>query len=195
MLPVIVTQMCSSEPAEVIDMSNIVDDILRREGAKFTDDPKDRGGPTKYGITQTSWDDYVAKDPSHAPASDVRAITEPMARDFYEAEYIKPFAWIGNEGLRSLVIDSAVQHGKPRAVRWLQRAAGAAEDGLIGPQTKARVTLDNSENPDLLAQHYNALYQRVLVTRIRFYGEIVKLSPSMSRFIEGWLTRVCEFVR
>lgn len=163
----------------------IIDDIIRREGSTYTNDPADRGGSTKYGVTQRAWDDYIAHDPSHAPARDVAALTEEMARKFYEDVYVTPFEWIRKDGLRNLVIDSAIQHGTPRAVRWLQSAAGVGADGVAGPETRARV------NQDLL----DGLYPKVLKTRIKFYGDIVSRDPGQARFINGWLVRACEFVR
>src|SRR5690606_41674791 len=61
------------------DIELIIDDIIRREGTAYTEHPSDRGGATKYGITQSTWDDYwmwqYAEDGSELPAN-VRDITE-----------------------------------------------------------------------------------------------------------------------
>ena len=32
-------------------VDQIIADVIKREGSKYTNDPTDRGGPTKYGIT------------------------------------------------------------------------------------------------------------------------------------------------
>ena len=31
-------------------IEEMIDDILKREGSAYTDHPKDRGGPTRYGV-------------------------------------------------------------------------------------------------------------------------------------------------
>lgn len=163
---------------------DIIDDILRREGSTFTNDPVDRGGATKFGITQARWDDYVAKDPSRAPCRLVEALTEPWARAFYDAEYVAPFDWIENDELAKLVIDSAVQHGVVRVTRWLQLAVGVTPDGHIGPVTRGAV---NGVCPSPYAQ--------VLRTRLQFYADIVARDPTQAKFLRGWINRCCEFVR
>ena len=39
-------------------MIDVIADVLRREGSKFTDDPHDRGGPTRFGITVKALCEY-----------------------------------------------------------------------------------------------------------------------------------------
>jgi len=43
--------------------------------------------------------------------------------------------------LRALVVDAGVNHGVRRAAKWLQRAAGVEEDGIVGPRTLAAVNV------------------------------------------------------
>ena len=101
----------------------IIDTILEREGG-YVDNPADRGGPTKYGIT-------LAK-PSKAwrrrivTSEDVAALGKDEARQIYESEYlVKPkISKIHNVVLRVFVLDSAVQHGPNRAIRWVAAASG-----------------------------------------------------------------------
>lgn len=35
-------------------IDDIISDIIRAEGTAYTNDPRDSGGPTKYGITQAA---------------------------------------------------------------------------------------------------------------------------------------------
>lgn len=37
------------------DIDQIIDQILAEEGAAYTNDSRDSGGPTKYGITQAGF--------------------------------------------------------------------------------------------------------------------------------------------
>src|SRR5690606_34200226 len=126
------------------DIESIIDDIIRREGTAYTEHPSDRGGPTKYGITQRAWDDYwtrqYVEDDRRIPLpAGVRDITAQHARAFYRHEHVIPFMWISHRGLRDLVIDSSVNHGQHLTVRWLQSAAGVTVDGIVGPITTQAV--------------------------------------------------------
>lgn len=160
----------------------IINEILHREGDRYTEHPNDRGGPTKYGITLRALEIWRGR--KLAPAS-VRNLTEDEARYIYEKTYIKSpgFDKIEDEQLRGLVVDSGVQHGTSRAIVWLQKAAGVNTDGIIGPITIRAV----NNNP-------GTIYNRLLAERIRFYGRIISDDPLQAKFAAGWANRVSEFV-
>ena len=165
----------------------IIDDIIRREGSDYTEHPSDRGGSTKYGITQNAWTDYWAKQyvegDSDLPVN-VRDITEQQARAFYRHEHVTPFLWITHKGLCDLAIDSSVNHGKRRTIRWLQSAAGVTVDGIVGPITTQAV----NARP-------NTCYKKLLVERLKCYALLVSSDEKQAVFLRGWINRVCEFVR
>jgi lysozyme family protein len=160
---------------------NIIDDIIRREGSKYTNHPADRGGPTKYGITLETL--RRATNP-HATANDVASLTEQQARAIYADLYVRPFEWIDDEPLRELMVDCAVQHGVGRAVKFLQAAVGATVDGVAGEKTQAAYRF----RPRVI------VYRRVLAERIKFYGDIITHDPSQAVFAAGWMRRVAEFL-
>jgi lysozyme family protein len=144
---------------------NVIDDIIRREGDTYTDDPADRGGPTKYGITLA----LLRRLRPDATAADVQRLTEQEARDVYRTEFVLPFdRFRAYPDLLALCVDSAVQHGVSRVQGWLK--------------------LIPSSDPDV---NYISLFKRRMV----FYGEIVQADSSQSRFIKGWLARLSEFAR
>lgn len=170
------------------EIESIVDDIIRREGSAYTEHPSDRGGATKYGITQRAWGDYWARQyvedvPVDLPA-EVCDITEQHARAFYRHEHVIPFLWITHKGLCDLAIDSSVNHGRHRTIRWLQSAAGVTVDGIVGPITTQAV----NARP-------NTCYKRLLVNRLSCYASIVASDEKQAVFLRGWINRVCEFVR
>jgi lysozyme family protein len=95
----------------------------------FVDNPADPGGATRWGISQRSY-----------PAEDIRNLTLERAKELYRADYwLKVGADKLPPPLALLVFDSAVNNGPGRASRFLQQAAGVAQDGLIGPATLAAV--------------------------------------------------------
>ena len=100
--------------------------ILRHEGgATITDDPRDPGGLTKFGISQRAFPDL-----------DIRSLTEADAAAIYRREYwdrVKCDSLPAH--LRLPVFDMAVNMGVSRAITLLQRACGVVQDGLLGPNT------------------------------------------------------------
>ena len=104
--------------------------VLANEGETFTDNPLDRGGPTKFGIAQR-WN----------PDVNVRSLTREQAIEIYWGRY-----WKGRgyeqlpERIAVKVFDLAVNLGDRTAVTCLQRALRACGtpvkvDGLLGPET------------------------------------------------------------
>ena len=168
----------------------IIDRIIEREGGdRFTDRPSDRGGPTKFGITQRAWVEHRTRRPmtTRNLPDHVRDITLQHARAFYFVEHAAPFAFIYDDQLRELVIDCSVNHGKLRATKWLQEVAGVVADGVIGPVTKPAVNM----------RPYNT-YAELLRRRFKFYAQIASdqlpADPDLPN-LRGWINRACEFIR
>jgi len=164
-------------------LHEILDEIIEAEGRTFTDDPDDRGGPTKFGITQTTLGNWLGRS---ASIDEVRNLTEERAREIYEEIYIlhPKFEQIPDEHLRVLVIDSGVNHGIRRASRWLQSIVGATPDGFVGPRTLERLSCHDP--------FY--VWCKYLARRIKFYGAIVAADRSQAKFINGWNRRVASFL-
>ena len=175
-------------------IEGIITDVLKAEGwDTYTNDPADRGGPTKWGITQKAWSGYVG---FHATPADIQAITEAAARDFYEKEYVTaPKFDQLPVMLVPLVVDCGVNHGVRAASKWVQRAVGARQDGWIGPATLATV---GQQNPI-------SVYLRVSAFRIRLYGKLVSADKQLkaardqgfnlqAKFAAGWNNRGTKFL-
>lgn len=165
-------------------MNEIITEILKREGwDKYTDRPNDRGGPTKWGITQKAWSDYLGHPASKA---DIQSLSETAARVFYLKMYIHgpKFDLIDDEELRALVIDCGVNHGPRRATKWLQLAARVKADGVIGQKTLFAV---NTIDP-------MRLFLKVIAYRIKLYGKLVTKDPTQAEFAWGWNNRAASFL-
>ena len=114
----------------MITYASIVADILDREGSSFTNIPGDKGGPTKYGITQEALSDYLNRK---ALVSEVQSLNEQLATKIYMQLYIvRPgFDRFNNMALTEQLVDAGVQHGPTMAVKLLQRSLGMQETGEI----------------------------------------------------------------
>lgn len=102
--------------------------LMQNEGG-YTPGRDDPGGETNWGISRRSY-----------PNVDIANLT----RDQAKAIYLQDF-WIRGQmdqydpAIAFQVFDVAVNSGIETAVRMLQRAAGVADDGHIGPVTVAAV--------------------------------------------------------
>ena len=65
-------------------VQEVIDEILRVEGAEYTNDPDDSGGPTKFGITQATLSEYRG---ASVTAEDVQELSEKEARVIYLQRY------------------------------------------------------------------------------------------------------------
>jgi len=164
-------------------VADILEDVMRAEGwDRYTDHPDDRGGPTKWGITLKAYQDLVE---SEATASTIRALTESEARAFYFRFYVvEPSFDKVHPLVMPLLVDCGVNHGTKRAAKWFQKAVGATQDGVIGPQTLAA-----AEN---ITQ--SSIYLLICAYRFRFYGAIVTRDHSQATFASGWNNRGAKFL-
>lgn len=98
--------------------------VVGHEGG-YSNDPRDPGGETKYGISKRSY-----------PKIDIGALDLQEARRLYKADYWDKIH--GDDldpGLALVAFDAAVNNGVGQAIRWLQAAVGVKVDGIIGPAT------------------------------------------------------------
>lgn len=95
----------------------------------YTEGKNDPGGETKFGISKRSY-----------PTLDIAALTLADAKQIYRRDF-----WDRAQcdrlpvGIRFDLFDTAVNSGIGQAIRFLQRAVGVADDGVIGPLTLAAV--------------------------------------------------------
>lgn len=104
----------------------------------YTDDPKDPGGPTNYGITIFDARKYWKPN---ATALDVKNMPKSVAADIYRKHYATPMRYDDlPAGVDYSVLDAAINSGVGRAPPWLAKALGVAYTSLaalIGPATQS----------------------------------------------------------
>jgi hypothetical protein len=87
-----------------------IDKHMALEGG-FVDDPRDRGGRTKFGITQTSWDAYNKRKLGGRGKADVKDLTEDDAQRFY-VNYAQAFGLLGLDPVQfAWMLDAAAHSG------------------------------------------------------------------------------------
>ena len=154
---------------------------LAQEGG-YSDNPRDHGGSTNYGITQRTYD---AWNTSHGMAlQPVRDIDRDMVEAIYQASYWTPAHCAEMpDSIGTCVFDFAVNSGVHEAIMTLQRCLGTAPDGRWGAKTLALVqALDRDAETALVASYLDA--------RRDFYQDIVERNPGEHVFLTGWLRRI-----
>ena len=151
-----------------------------REGTAFVDLPDDHGGPTHFGITV----DFLTEATGKAcTADDVKNLTQTDAEGIYATWMMKrQFAALPTIPLMDAVTDYAVHSGPGPAVKALQRAAGVAVDGGLGPLTLAAVGKDDPL----------ALACAVCAARANQWSRDFENDPSQRAFAAGWLARLAD---
>ena len=105
-------------------------------GDAYTDNPKDPGGPTKYGVTLRTLRDW-RKMPT-LTASDVQSLTESEAAEIFAHRYYAPMQ--GGKlpaAIALMAVDFAYNSGRHSATIAMQHVLGCDADGIIGPHTVA----------------------------------------------------------
>lgn len=100
--------------------------LLSEGGSRYTNHPKDPGGPTKYGITLNDVRRYIN---SAATAQHVKNLTEEQARFIYEQRYWNALRASDLPlGVDYTIFDYGVNSGVARAGRVLRRVLNLPTD-------------------------------------------------------------------
>ena len=143
-------------------------ELLGHEGG-YSNNPNDPGGETNWGIT-------VAVARENGYVSSMKDMDQSVAKTIYAKKYWLPVFDDLPYEVAFQVFDAAVNSGVGQAVRWLQRAVGAADDGKLGP-----VTLQAAKAADPL--------KLVLLFNAERLAFMTNLS-TWSSFGKGWARRI-----
>jgi lysozyme family protein len=159
----------------------IIESIIKAEtggdpNGGYTNDPRDTGGRTIWGISERANRDLWKDGPPSRDAAVIR---------YYE-RYVKSpgFDKISDPKLQAQLVDFGVTSGPALAIQKLQICVGAEPDGVLGPKTLAAVQ----------AEHPTHLNNQLARERIKMIGRLVQKNPSQSRFVSGWLNRALDFL-
>lgn len=156
--------------------------ILRWEGG-FVDHPSDPGGRTNRGVTQRVYNDWRLRQ--GMSTRDVKDIAESEVHAIYELGYwIPPRCDLLAHPLDLVQLDTAVNMGPGRAVRFLQQALGCSVDGDFGTGTQHAVQECSAgdEVAKAVAEYCDL--------REAFYKQIVARKPDQAVFLAGWMNRL-----
>ena len=149
----------------------IVTTLAREGGSKFTDDTNDRGGATKYGISQRSY-----------PNIDIRNLSERDARTIYKRDYWDRLRGdeITSQVIAEQLFDTCVNIGVKTGSRLAQSVLGIQPaDGVIGSASLASI---NKADPMMFVASFT-------LAKIARYAYICNRDKSQSKYLLGWINR------
>lgn len=174
--------------------ARLIAEVIDREGG-YINHRADRGGPTRYGITQA-----VARNNGYH--GDMRYLPISVAEKIYADRYWHPNHLDNivtlNEALAVYVFDYGIHSGVSRPARDLQRLLNVlnreqrdypdiATDGVTGPATLRALrqysSTRGSRGLEVLAESVNGI-------RISFLVSLSEQRESQEAFTYGWLSRV-----
>jgi lysozyme family protein len=163
------------------------DKVLRLEGG-YVNHPLDRGGPTKYGVILSVWQEYGhdkdgdgdidADDIKKLSEDDAKFIAKTIFWDYFLADFIV------NQSLAEFIVDWGYNSGRKTVAKIVQRVIKVDADGMVGPQTLKAINGADQE----------ILFEALKIERKVFLNSIIKRRPDQIVFYNGWMNRVNSFV-
>lgn len=182
---------------------NVIRHVMGVEGgSKHTDIKEDRGGSTRYGVTEGLAKHYSKLWSKYGFNGDMRQLPEALAYDIYYIEFwqgmsIESFARY-SKLLAYTLFDIGVNGGKARALMHVQRFLNACND-------RQKLYGDIKRDGDFGARSVEALnafvkargndgietlHVAVFAFQFVFYTELSERDESQEKFTYGWYRRV-----
>lgn len=168
-------------------VDEMINDLVIREGS-FTDHPADKGGPTRFGITQA-----VARQMGYT--GPMQEFPQGLAESIYRTKYFVTPGFdkvaLVSTAIAEELFDTGVNMGVGVPAPWLQRLLNAFTDGAqlqvdgkIGPATinalRAFISRRGTAGETVMVRGLNCLQGAR-------YLEITEARPQNKAFIYGWL--------
>lgn len=166
------------------EFANTVKVTLEHEGY-FSDDQDDRGGATKYGISQR----FLNGIRYHKKAHELTK--EDAVELYYQHFWLKCNCELLHPGVALMLFDFGVHSGVAGACKELQRVLSyeteinLAIDGIIGNKTiKALNTVIQKTGG------YEAVVQGLSTKRGLLFFNIIDTRDRQSKYFRGWFKRL-----
>lgn len=147
------------------DFNKVLEYLYPQEGG-YSNRKADLGGPTKLGVTQSTYDWYNKKN--NIPTQSVKNITKGEATKIYYDYFWKESgaSSIDNKGLSLMYFDAAVNHGPYYAKKYYKESEG-----------------DYNKFMELRKQHYKRMADNIPDQDKNYNGWINRLN-NMDKYIK-----------
>jgi lysozyme family protein len=152
------------------NFNNAIDKVLINEGG-YVNDPTDRGGETKFGISKRAY-----------PNVDIKNLTTDEAKAIYKRDYWNKVKGddIADDLVAFEIFDTAVNMGARTSSKLVQMVVGVHPDGVIGEKSLEAI---NGTDVELLVSKFR-------LSKIARYLYLIKKRPANRKYLYGWINRV-----
>lgn len=166
--------------------------LVNEGGGKYTENPNDNGGPTRWGCTLKTLSAYRGKP---CTAADVKALTQQEASLIYQKLYweVMRCAEMQQDAIAMAVFDSSVLFGPQRAGRALQVAVNIVADAKTTP-LKVDGRIGPASLAALNAQPCAIVLQAFVTELEEAVTDIVHADSRQFSFLAGWLRRIGAYL-
>lgn len=174
-----------------MNVDKLIDGVIAREGG-YSDHPSDRGGKTRWGITE-----HIAR--THGYRGAMADLPRNLAADIYRIRYWEDPRIVDIADLSAKIaeklFDCGVNMGPRTAIRFLQRALNAlnreeqdypdiGRDGLIGPATLAATHRFLTRRG---MRGEQVLFTAIQALQAAHYIELTEKRTANEAFLYGWI--------
>jgi len=161
-------------------------------GSRFTMDPDDPGGATKFGISYRFLEGLplsmkdINKDDIFS-WRDVQKLEDKKAKEIFKKYFwdTQRLSWFP-DCLAVVMFDTSVNLGRFRTAKYLQTAISTVPDGIIGP-----ITLDTLKTYlKVIIPGERILIDFILERRIMHYENLRDQTDWGNKYFLGWMNRV-----
>lgn len=151
----------------------------------WSNHPSDRGGKTKYGVTEDTLAVYNDRSSSRLR---IETLTRKQAADVYHLLFWRHMRIDILPGfLRGFMFDWSVHSGW-FAIRSMQRHLKLKPDGIVGPRTRAALDAHIERTGETV------LLRALAIRRMKLLCRLVRRDRTQGDFIVGWWDRVSHWL-
>lgn len=174
-----------------MDFNTALEFVLDLEGRTFTNHPLDLGGPTFWGITQSTYDGYCHY--RNLPHRLVQTLNPKEIAEIYRSEFWNlpqdnagtPIVTLLPSPADAVFFQLVVNLGGKMATKLLQSAINAEPDGAFGPVS--REALKNS----------TGLLGGLLIAQLAHYATVEEAWDAEGLYgrvqkVRAWITKVTQ---
>lgn len=165
--------------------------ILEDEGSKYTNDPRDAGGPTKWGVTKKTYERFFRV--ADVEDTEIEQMPAGTAKQIYRAEYWNPLhcSQIQDLAFAIAIFDCGVLYGVGTTALLIQRylnSRGAALklDGNLGDKSIANLNIMVGGGAKAARRSHMQAIHGLLLEHI---DAVIVANPKDESFRRGWTLR------
>jgi len=154
--------------------------ILKKLEGGFVNNPNDKGGPTAYGVTLTTFRAYYG---GNMTVDDLKNMTDAQWTRIMKVYWDTCKAdKINNQSIANIVVDWNINSGVSGR-KETQRALNLAADGIFGTKTLSALN----------SKPQKCVFCKIRDAREKFYLNLAEKTPSQKVFLNGWMNRLKQF--